>query len=142
MGQEPVGSRVTIPTSGARCCLGPLFGVNQPSTISPPARCPCRGGDREGSLQPGLGANYLLKPLVNKYLSEEAELISRLRGGRGSPNSPGSPPCPPCSPHPAHRSDTVFTGKGRSRLVPRGTELLSRRPPASPRPRGFRARSR
>ena len=39
MGKEPIGSKVTIPKPGAQCSLGPLFRVNQPSKISPPARC-------------------------------------------------------------------------------------------------------
>lgn len=44
MGKEPIGSKVTIPKSGAQCCLRPLFRVNQPSKISPPACCLCCSG--------------------------------------------------------------------------------------------------
>jgi len=52
MGKEPVGSKVSIPESGAQCCLGPLFGVNQPSKIEPCRSSHVLGGMTGGILQP------------------------------------------------------------------------------------------
>lgn len=72
MGKEPVGSRVTIPKSGALCCLGPLFRVNQPLKISLQLTAMLGLDEQEGSLQPGLGTNYLFKYLVNTCQRKES----------------------------------------------------------------------
>lgn len=50
MGKEPIGSKVTIPESGTRCCLGPLFRLNQPSKISAPVTAVLGGMTRRVSL--------------------------------------------------------------------------------------------
>lgn len=90
MGKGPIASKVTIPKSGAQCCLGPLFGVNQPSKISPPAHCRC-WDDQEGFLQPGLGANYLFKHLVIPVRGGRAHLPA-AGGWLGQPDLTGVPP--------------------------------------------------
>lgn len=78
MGKEPIGSKVTIPGSGTRGCLGPLFRLNQPSKISAPVTARAGQDEQEGFPQPGLGANYLFELPANtcqlgtvfcKYLS-------------------------------------------------------------------------
>lgn len=65
MGKKPIGSKVTIPGSGTRGCLGPLFRLNQPSKISAPVTARAGRDEQEGFPQPGLGANYLFEPPVN-----------------------------------------------------------------------------
>lgn len=72
MGKEPIGSKVTIPESGTRCCLGPLFRLNQPSKISAPVTARAGRDDQEDFPQPGLGANYLFNPLVNTCQGRES----------------------------------------------------------------------
>lgn len=79
MGKEPIGSKVSIPESGVQCCLGPLFGVNQPSKIQPCRSSHVLGRMTEGSCSPG--TNYL-----SRHLRSSCEQLAGERPGWGFPH--------------------------------------------------------